>query len=105
MRKPERPFEAPWQAQLFGMTVALNEAGAFHWSDWATRFGAELASVTETGNEAYYRAWLRALEAFMVDIGAATVADMADMTTAWHAAARATPHGQPIVLSPARGSV
>lgn len=105
MREPDRPFDAPWQAQLFGLTVALNEAGVFDWPAWAARLGAELERVSEAGNDAYYRAWLRAFEAFLVEIGAATEADVADLTAAWHAAARATPHGQPIVLGSARGSV
>ncbi|MEM6275569.1 MAG: nitrile hydratase accessory protein [Pseudomonadota bacterium] len=105
MREPDRPFDAPWQAQLFGLTVALNETGAFAWRDWAARFGAQLEGVSETGNEAYYRAWLRAFEGFLVETGAATAAEVADLTAAWHAAAHATPHGQPIVLASACGSV
>lgn len=39
---PEPVFEAPWHAQLFALTVHLNETGHFVWPDWADRFGATL---------------------------------------------------------------
>ncbi|MDG2403643.1 MAG: nitrile hydratase accessory protein, partial [Paracoccaceae bacterium] len=38
----EPVFEAPWHAQLFALTVHLNEAGCFAWPDWADVFGATL---------------------------------------------------------------
>lgn len=40
--KPEPAFSEPWHAQVFAITVALNEAGHFEWSSWAARFGATL---------------------------------------------------------------
>ncbi|MEM7218180.1 MAG: nitrile hydratase accessory protein [Pseudomonadota bacterium] len=33
----EAMFEAPWQGRLFGMAVALNEAGLFEWADFQAR--------------------------------------------------------------------
>ena len=39
---PAPVFEEPWHAQVFAITVALNEAGVFQWTDWANRFGATL---------------------------------------------------------------
>lgn len=33
----------PWQAQLFALTVHLNERGLFDWSTWARYFGPALA--------------------------------------------------------------
>ncbi|MEL6689152.1 MAG: nitrile hydratase accessory protein [Pseudomonadota bacterium] len=105
MLEPDVPFSAPWQAQLFAMTVAMNEAGVFEWGQWAAQFGRELKSVTAEGNEAYYSAWLRAFETFLVDGGHASREDVSTLTQAWHDAARATPHGQPIELGSARGSV
>ena len=35
-------FDEPWQAQLFALTVALNEAGHFGWPEWTQAFGATL---------------------------------------------------------------
>ena len=40
---PEPVFAEPWHAQVFAVTVALNEAGRFDWPDWAKEFGATLA--------------------------------------------------------------
>ena len=87
------------------MTVAMNEAGVFVWADWAACFGKELESVTTEGNDAYYLAWLRAFERFLVENGHASVEEIARITSAWHEAARATPHGQPIELGSAVGTV
>ena len=41
-RSPAAPFEEPWQAELFALTVALGEAGVFGWPDWTSAFGATL---------------------------------------------------------------
>ena len=43
MTAPDPAFESPWHAQVFALTVYLNEAGHFAWPDWAQRFGATLA--------------------------------------------------------------
>ncbi|MEM1301855.1 MAG: nitrile hydratase accessory protein [Pseudomonadota bacterium] len=99
MRDPERPFDAPWQAQVFAMTVALNEAGRLDWSRWADALGAQLSDVTEVSNAAYYTAWLAAFETVLLEDGMADAGQVADLTARWHAAARATPHGQTIELS------
>ena len=105
MPDPDVPFSAPWQAQLFAMTVAMNEAGMFAWAEWASCFGKELEGVTTEGNEAYYLAWLRAFERFLVEKGHASADEIARITFAWHEAARSTPHGHPIELASATGAV
>ena len=46
----------------------------------------------------YYRHWLAALESLVVEKGAATARGLAERRDAWDRAARATPHGQPILL-------
>ena len=43
--RPDPVFEDPWHAQLFALTVHLNETGCFDWPDWAKRFGATLAAA------------------------------------------------------------
>ena len=89
----EPVFAEPWQASAFAMTVALNERGAFTWSEWADVLGAELKSGDD-----YYDCWLRALEKLVVRKGAASIHEIDVTTEAWHRAAHATPHGQPILL-------
>ena len=98
MREPDRPFDAPWQAQVFAMTVALNEAGQLDWSRWADALGAQLIDQSDVSNNAYYSAWLAALETVLLEDGIASAGDISNLTQQWHAAARATPHGQPIEL-------
>ncbi|WP_147125266.1 nitrile hydratase accessory protein [Shimia ponticola] len=98
MREPDRPFDAPWQAQVFAMTVALNEAGQLDWSRWAEALGTQLADQSEVSNDAYYSAWLAAFETVLLEDGIADAGQVSDLTAQWHAAARATPHGQPIEL-------
>lgn len=101
MKTPAR-FDEPWQAQLFALTVALNEAGHFAWSDWAEAFGATLkahgADRALDGGADYYAAWLETLEALLDRTGLAA-RDEARMTkAAWQEAYLTTPHGQPVRL-------
>ena len=104
MTAPEAPaFDAPWQAQAFAIAVALNERGLFAWSEWTKALGTEIAAgPSEAGNEAYFQAWLRALEKVLIAKGVASGGELHDLAEAWRAAAEATPHGQPIVLGAER---
>lgn len=98
-------FAEPWQAQAFAMVVKLNEAGLFTWSEWAAALGAEIAAHPDI---AYYECWLAALETLAERKGAIGEAERLTRIALWDAAAKATPHGQPIELSrlsPARESV
>jgi nitrile hydratase accessory protein len=96
---PEAPFDEPWQAQLFALTVALNEAGRFTWSEWAEVFGPRVQGEPAAH---YWEVWSEALVALLEGKGIADATEVLAMTERWQAAARATPHGQPIVL-PASG--
>lgn len=96
--RAEAPFDAPWQAQLFALTVALNEAGHVSWGDWAKVFGPRVQTV---GPEAYWEVWSDALIALLEQQGVAAAREVAALTWQWQAAARATPHGQPITLDAA----
>ncbi len=59
-------FLEPWHAEAFSLTVALNQQGAFSWSEWAELFAATLREIPAESGEsveaAYYRRWLLALE-------------------------------------------
>ncbi len=99
-RDEEGPvFREPWEAQAFAMTVALHEAGNFTWPEWAEALGAELAAAGPgQGGEEYYRCWLGALEKLASTKGLTSAGELTTRKDAWDRAARATPHGQPIVL-------
>jgi len=103
MSAPEPAFEAPWHAQVFALTVHLNEAGHFAWADWAERFGATLArnglDKELNGGEDYFTVWLETLEGYLAEIGMAPPADVADLRNAWEAAYLSTPHGAPVHLA------
>ena len=73
--RPDLVFAEPWHAQLFALTVHLNEQGLFAWTDWAARFGATLKrhglSKELDGGDDYFVAWLETLEGLLADEGAA----------------------------------
>jgi nitrile hydratase accessory protein len=95
-------FRAPWEAQAFGMTLALFERGCFTWREWTDRLAAQIAAARARGEDddgsRYYEHWLAALERLAADKGLTSRQEIAERKTAWDAAARATPHGRPIVL-------
>jgi|TARA_B110000305_G_scaffold71377_1_gene80103 nitrile hydratase accessory protein len=98
----EPVFEAPWHAQLFALTVHLNEAGYFAWPDWADRFSATLkrqgVDKDLNGGDDYFSAWLETLEAYLSETGAALPKDVVQMRDAWEQAYLSTPHGEPVAL-------
>ena len=100
MSAPEPPpFDAPWQAQVFAMTVSLSERGLFGWDEWTKALGAEIAAgPSRAGNEAYFLVWLSALESLLTSKGVAAKGRLRELAEAWREAAEATPHGKPIVL-------
>ena len=89
-------FAEPWEAQAFAMAVKLNEAGVFTWGEWAETLGAELKAQPQ---RPYYESWLAALERLVEAKGVLTAPERLARVDAWDRAAKATPHGQPIVLS------
>lgn len=95
-------FRAPWEAQAFAMAVRLHEAGHFTWREWADRLAAEIARAQAGGDpdlgDTYYEHWLLALERIVAEKGLVSADELGRRKAAWDAAARATPHGQPIEL-------
>lgn len=102
-QKPTPVFEKPWHAQVFALTVHLNETGHFEWTQWAERFGATLKSHGMTqdlnGGSDYFEAWLETLEGFLCDLELAEAEAIKQLRAAWAEAFMATPHGQPVRLS------
>ena len=95
-------FREPWEAQAFALAVHLRDRGLFSWREWAEALGAEIRAAQAAGDpdlgETYYLHWLAALEKLVVVKGAASSEGLCDIKDAWERAARATPHGAPIVL-------
>jgi nitrile hydratase accessory protein len=117
-RDGEEPhFFAPWQAKVFGLTLGLAGAGVFTWAEWVAVFSSHIAAGTEDGAaigagegthlpgaddpaphaEVYFRHWLAALEEILAAKGLAQADQVQELSEGWQRAARATPHGQPIL--------
>jgi len=95
----EPVFAEPWQAEAFAMTVALHDKGLFSWSEWTEALSAEVKGpgAANDGHD-YYEHWLAALEKLLATKGVAGRSDVDTLAAAWERAARATPHGKPILL-------
>ncbi len=98
----EPAFVEPWHAQVFALTVHLNETGRFTWAEWVARFSATLkqhglARELDGGTD-YFNAWLETLEILLVETQGVRRTDVARMRDAWEEAYLATPHGAPVHL-------
>jgi nitrile hydratase accessory protein len=95
-------FAAPWEAHAFALAVRLHEQGLFTWPEWAETLGEEIERAQARGDadtgETYYLHWLAALERLVAEKGAVEADELAACQSAWDTAAKATPHGEPIVL-------
>ncbi|MEM6887371.1 MAG: nitrile hydratase accessory protein [Pseudomonadota bacterium] len=105
IRSPEnesRVFSEPWEAQAFALTHLLFERGRFEWSRWSAALALEIerAKAAEGPSRGHYECWLSALERFLVDEEITSESQLLDMRQAWKQAARRTPHGKPIEMSP-----
>jgi len=92
-------FAEPWQAQAFAMAVRLHEQGHFEWTEWAEYLSRSIANAEPSDGSDYYLRWLDALEAMVADKALTSTDELSERYDAWDAAAKATPHGQPIELA------
>ena len=92
-----------WEAQAFAMVVALHKAKLFSWGEWSAALSREIAAASQASDrdadDSHYRHWLAALEVLVVEKGAASRSILDERKAAWARAAKATPHGEPIVLT------
>ena len=69
-------FREPWEAQAFGMALALHERGLFTWDEWAQALTAQIRAAQALGDpdlgNTYYRHWLAAIEALVSAKGASS---------------------------------
>lgn len=95
-------FSEPWQASAFALAVSLSRAGHFSWIEWAQTLGEELKASASCGEpddgSHYYDCWLAALERLVVRHRLCDRDALAASKSAWVAAYRRTPHGQPVTL-------
>ncbi len=102
-RDDEGPvFKAPWEAQVFAMTLSLHAASVFTWREWADALAAELSAAAAHGSpddgSHYYEHWLAALEKLAAKKGVVPEQELERRAAEWDAAARATPHGKAVEL-------
>lgn len=106
---PEPVFSEPWHAQVFAVTVHLNETGCFDWPEWAARFSKTLArnglNKELDGGDDYFLAWLETLENFMAETGRVPPDQAHAVKAAWEQAYLTTPHGAPVHLPADQSSI
>jgi len=95
-------FREPWEAQAFGMALALHERGLFTWDEWAQALAAQIRAAQVLGDpdlgNTYYRHWLAAIEALVSAKGASSPKELGRYQRAWDHATDRAAHGQPIEL-------
>jgi nitrile hydratase accessory protein len=95
-------FGAPWEAEAFAMALSLHQRGVFTWPEWSRALARELADAAARGEPDdgthYYEHWLAALEALVAEKDVLRRDELERRADEWDQAARATPHGKPIVL-------
>ena len=96
-------FAEPWEAQAFALAIDAHARGLFSWSEWAAELSAQIKAAQAAGDpdtgQTYYRHWLATLEALTIQKGAASRVQLSQVQAAWDRAAKATPHGQAVVLA------
>lgn len=95
-------FREPWEAQAFGMALALYERGLFSWDEWAQALAAQICAAQTLGDpdlgNTYYCHWLAAIEALVSAKGVSSPEELGRYQRAWDHAADRVAHGQPIEL-------
>ena len=94
--KDEPVFHGRWESRVLANVVATQALG--WWSGDRSRFARESLNPGFYLTHSYYEIWLAALEKLVIAKGAASAYVLGETKDAWDRAARATPHGKPIVL-------
>ena len=88
----ELQFEAPWEARVFGMAVAMYDDRQFVWDDFRTRLVQEIADAeAHCDDSGYYERWLGSFERLLLETGVLSP-DELDRRTAEFAAGVWDPH-------------
>ena len=80
-------FNAQWEAQAFGMVLALYEKGLFSWDEWASQLGEQIAIAQAEGDpdlgNTYYQHWMQALEKLVADKGLSSAEEIGEKASQW----------------------
>ena len=97
-----RPFEQPWHAEVFAVTVHLSETNLFSWVEWTQTLGQHIGAANTmraiNGTDDYYQVWLRTLIALLSVKEVTDLETIESMQNRWVEAYRNTPHGEPVHL-------
>jgi nitrile hydratase accessory protein len=76
----ELVFEAPWESRLFGVTLALCEAGLFEWEEFRRlliqEIGRSDADARAPATWSYYARWQAAFERLLASKGLCAGAEL-----------------------------
>ena len=101
-KKTHKPFDEPWHAEVFAVTVHLSERNLFSWAEWTEALGEQISKVKLRrcidGSNDYYNLWLQALVEFLSTKGITDAEAILDVQNRWADAYRNTPHGKPVKL-------
>ncbi len=81
----ELVFAAPWESRLFGLTMALLQAGAFEWEEFRAQLIAAIGEwerQPDHGAWRYYERWQVALERLLAAKNLCSPSDVARRTVA-----------------------
>lgn len=80
----ELVFAAPWEGRAFGIAVALNEGGAYEWSEFQRRLAEEIAAAPpDDEGSVYYERWLASLERLLLEQGMISHEELEDRFAAY----------------------
>ena len=89
-------FAAPWESRLFGLTMALLQAGAFDWEEFRTQLIAAIGEWerrADRGAWRYYERWQVALERLLAAKHLCSPSELARRTDALAARPAGHDHG------------
>ena len=100
--EPHKPFDEPWHAEVFAVTVHLSERSLFSWAEWTEALGEQISKVKLRrhidGSNDYYNLWLQALIELISTKGLTDEETILVVQNRWADAYRNTPHGKPVKL-------
>lgn len=101
-KKTHKPFDEPWHAEVFAVTVHLSDQNLFSWAEWTDAIGEKISTVklrrSIDGSDDYYNLWLQALIELISNKGITDAEAILDVQNRWADAFRNTPHGKPIKI-------
>lgn len=96
-------FDAPWQAEAYGISQALIEAGHISAEQWTKAMSRALRQKLHDEGlpdnaETYSVALVEALSEVTSAIGIVSTKELEQRSEAWRSAYLRTPHGRPVKL-------